>query len=788
MMKLKSRIIAHPPNKASAWAELYQEIENTLHQILSYFKFITEYDLLYIVGKAESGYYYNLYMGEHLTKNIGPLTTSQPLREGWCYLKKIGQNHLLEIHPLLIFWEDEMEDTAQISEVVVFDSYEKQNALLWYSHSKKEKVKTLKDEIVNLFDQFYYAKLKAIQPKRITSELEWDDLKYLAEKVLKQRQMDAARFAKYDPDLYLQRDVIWQTYLEFLHSDKSCLILIGPSGVGKSNFVFSVIDESLKTSSSVCALAYNGLDQGLIFEEPDNHIHTTNKSAQVSSARQLEDVLIQDFNKYLVLQQYGVLDGLAVLKILDNFMNKHEGKLVIIVDAINENKESNLLLKEINRFVKDNPYPWLKFIITSRPESWDNFRKGIELSETKYFRQKKEDTRNFNSSSILMHDPIVPIGHFSIKKELPLVYEKYRKKYDIETLYEHIPNAWKEYLSDPLALRLVSEITEKKHDGHIPLDIPFDDLTSKYVDMLATTARLESRDLDFLNQELLPRLFHPPEYPNQLLRTDLRGEKTTNGRSLDDLLFNYDEYVLGDANRRVNESFINLADNIILAKSEYAVYFQYERFYEYFGGIYLKDAATQSPDPVQFYQELGDALEQKPYLWGAVKNAFKRELKRNLTNEYEYQLIANIISSALSNRRLFRKAILDGLEEFSKENEHNFLIIKRLVGNLIEPCHGPAHSIGETLRRLVYHSRYNAAIIEPRQSIAIETAGRLSFEDILANTATDRIGAIRNSSILQIFRLWQRDREVGYRIINNLSQYAVARMGIPDIGVIESLT
>lgn len=776
IVNLAGRVTGAPPKEPSGWEELYQQLDTALHQILSQFVFVAGYDLLYIASAKQGVYIYDVYKGEQVTRAAKALETSQSLKQGWCYLKRSGRDELLEVHPLILYWDVEAGDTEQSPEVVVYHWYEEQKARLWYLHSARDEVPTENDEIVNVFDRVYYAKLKALRPKHVTSELEWVDLGYLAERIEGREQMQAAR-SKYNPDLYLQREEIRDIYGEFLQSDKTGLILVGPSGVGKTNFVFSIIDESQKTGSSVHTLVYKGIDHRLNFEQVrGDHFSDDTSFAEVLAGR-FEDVLAQDFNTYLLLQQ-GLLDGPAVLRVLDELLSKHGGQVVIIVDALNENREGSLLLRGINRFVEKHPYPWLKLLITSRPESWSEIRKGIPLSTVKYFRPTTEEVHEAAPFGLLKDDPVVLIKRFK-DTELPLVYDKYRKKYNLRTQYDHLTTVWKGYLSDPLALRLESEIATQ-HDGLIPVDLPPEELLERYVDMLKETHRLEMRDLDFLEKDILPRLFQAPEYPNQLVHTSLIGAKATSGSSLYDLVFNYDEYTVGDQGYRVNQSFVNLADALILTKSELAVQFQYERFYEHFGGIYLSNVAAGQ---FQFYRELGDALEQKPYLWGTVKNALKNELKY----KREYRFFADLANSATFTRRLLRNAILTGLEEFGRLSDDNYAQARSLVERLIEPCHGPVRSVGETLRRLLRRSEYDAEEIETRQSVAVEAAGRLRFEGVLLNAAADRYGRLRRASVLQIFRLWQEDRTVGYGIVESLGQFAVARMGLPDLGVIDSL-
>ena len=69
-----------------------------------------------------------------------------------------------------------------------------------------------------------------------------------------------------------------QAFDDFLQSDKTCFLLLGQSGVGKSNFVMSLLDEYQKRRD-LCLLVYN--------------------TAQLSHERSLVQTITEEFGKYL---------------------------------------------------------------------------------------------------------------------------------------------------------------------------------------------------------------------------------------------------------------------------------------------------------------------------------------------------------------------------------------------------------------------------------------------------------------------------------------------------------
>jgi hypothetical protein len=361
-------------------------------------------------------------------------------------------------------------------------------------------------------------------------------------------------------------------------------------------------------------------------------------------------------------------------------------------------------------------------------------------------------------------------------EELPFVYEKYRNRYNLSTDYEDIPAQVKRLLRDPLTLLLVAETYR---DDTIPIDIRSSEMIKEYVKKLIVTERIYQRDLDFLRNEIVPRIFQPPFF-QRLLPSDIEGELTTTGHQLSELIFNDDPLPGG---RRVNQSYTNLADSVILvdqeAQSELTVGFTYERFYEYFGGLHLCETAYETNDPFSYYRDISDSLATKPYLWGVLKNAFFNELKNGNT-----QLLHQLAKSISSDDRLLRSAIVYSIVEY---NEVDSEAVSKLVHNMIQPLYGPAHNIIEVAKRILFRKRYENKLLNIEQAIAIEIAGQLGFENLLAQAAVDRVGTVRQTAILHIFYLWRKDAEAGYRIIKQLNEYTVTNWDLPDPGAIDAL-
>jgi hypothetical protein len=753
LVQWRNYFIAHSsPTDPEKWKSIYLDIDSCLHDILGQFQFLASYDLIHVVAQGEGGHSYDIYTGQHVTRMQSLLRSQEQTKEQWCYLsRKTGE--LLPVHPLFIYWENELARSDSTvrhsrSEVVVYDSYSEGQLLYW--HSSLGKVPAQDPGLWDLLAQLIERLLA--QQKRVIYRLSWLDLKALSSQIAYHRMGDARR--KYNPNLYLQRQDTRQTFGDFLRSDSAILILVGNSGVGKSNFLLSLLDE-FQNSDGICILPYNG--------------------ARLAANEPIEDALARDFNHHLRLREQQPPTGYAVLQMIDELTGTGTTRkqVLVFIDALNENPSAKEVLRQIDWLVENRPFPWLKVVVTSRPEAWRTIKRGISLTEHKYFRQHGKVELGVEMTGFDYEIRVLPFPY----SELPFVYEKYRNIYNLKTVYDDIPASIKKLLRDPLTLLLVAETYR---DRAIPAELRASELIEKYVDTLKKTKRLSERDLSLLEQEIVPRLFRLPFAPI-LKPVDIHNQYTADGRLLHALIFNDGTLPGGE---RVNQSYTYLADSAILIEqdqqTEEVIGFKYERFYEYFGGLYLTEAAHDTGDPFRYYENICTVLDDKPYLWGALKNALFQELKNN-----NFELVSQLARLQLSSERLLlRSAIVSSIVEFYELGPR---VVRQFIEEMIQPLYGPAQNFSETVRRLAFRRKYDVQMLNREQAIAVEIAGRLGFEDLLTRAAADRVGSMRQTAILHIYHLWRTDADSGWRIAEQLTKHAVTAMDLPDPGVLDSL-
>ena len=130
-----------------------------------------------------------------------------------------------------------------------------------------------------------------------------------------------------------------------------------------------------------------------------------------------------------------------------------------------------------------------------------------------------------------------------------------------------------------------------------------------YVDSMlndkAEPKRLYQQDVILLEQELMPLMLKRGFYENKLTASQVQTARTKDGRPIWELIYSADSIGGG---QRVNDAYMRLRDTELLDESgtgmdDYVIGFKYERFYEFFGGRRLYQAAREQTGIVQSQRE-----------------------------------------------------------------------------------------------------------------------------------------------------------------------------------------
>jgi len=375
--------IAHGEDKPvddKGWQEKYQETENLLLAVLERFKFFEDYRIVY--GLEIQGQVFSCLQLQGMKPNTIEISLSEgdDVSAGKIYLdNRTDIGGFYELHPLFLPWPSGLfgidhpdEDNDDISLAVyhkaTYSKYEENATKVRYSVADKDTGKiSLQDDVA--LEQF----LKLIRvladlrsQKQEVEHLNWDFFEDIADQIT-WIETESIR-DKFSPDLYLQRNHIKIAFDHFLESKKAAFVLLGKSGVGKSNFVLAM--------------------QAALSETPEAYMLIIN-SAGMSNDGNLTSSLTKMLSNKLKLKNDGGFRKIDnIFAELDQINKIAEKRIVLAFDGINENEAPHKLIRRIDDFIKQNEYPWLKVLLTSRPEAWQAIqRKKRIITVSKYFRQ-----------------------------------------------------------------------------------------------------------------------------------------------------------------------------------------------------------------------------------------------------------------------------------------------------------------------------------------------------------------------------------------------------------------
>jgi hypothetical protein len=715
------------PTTVEGWNKLLEEALGLLREFLNHFAFIQNYELIRVIGREGRNYTYERHVGLTITPHQFTLPETIELDLDWFYLSKQSKDFLL-LDPLLVFWQSPTLPTISADwDTGVFERFNSNQLQYLLSNFGR----TVQDDqhvaaFVQLIDTIRQTKL----PQQELEKLTWLQFQEVAKNISRQR-MSTIR-DKYNPNLYLQRNKIKAAFDDFLSSEKKGFILVGKSGVGKSNFILALADEFGWDHHDVCLLMYD--------------------AANLDPAFPLNEQITQSFKNYLLRQGREIENIWHEVSEIDDIEEK---KVVLCIDAINENPDGHVLLKQINELIQD-PWPWLRVVVTSRPEAWLNMKIGIKLAETLFYRPHRSDRlfvemENFTYSQKL--------ESFS-EDELPQVYEKYQQAYQLQTNYENLPAAVKRSLQDPLVLWLTANIYQ---GDFISTSVKTIDVIPEYLKAMLKTERLEDRDVTFLQETLMPLMVSEGSLSNAIKaqQIDQAGQKLVDLINVESKLSN---------GRRVNQSFENLMDTEVLVRrgevADYEITFKYERFYDYFAGLRLVEIFNQVQDRYGLYANLVAKTRARPFLWGAIKSLLINDLQRDMS-------IA--IPLAQSQEYFERELIISALIDLGKDDGTGVTdVVTELMGT-DQISHGRD-------KRLKDKSR-----IRFGKLTAIEVASQLMIKTALLRAVEDIDQDIRVAAVQQIYHhLTLKNTDLVFDILDEIAARAFARWHLPSLHAIES--
>jgi hypothetical protein len=733
------------PRDEAGWASLAQEVKDLLETLLSGLAFLGRYELIRVLDVDSTSYRYELHKGLTIVEKSQSLPEHHTFRQGYFYVRR-GAEDFLGLHPLLIFWEGEMKQEKPTAPDTAIYDHLIGDEELQFLLSLSDKV--IKDDDQRIVKAFLWL-LREIGMKRPGEEgkpLSWLQLVETCAEIT-QRRMATVR-GKFRKELYLQREQTRQEFERFLQSDRHCFVLIGKSGVGKSNFLLAAEEELRHSRTDLCILMYDGakvgVEQtltGIISQDVGNHLHHP----------------VQ--NIWHEIDRLGGMQGRTVL---------------LCVDAINENPQATRLLEQLDELVQD-PWPWLKVVFSCRPETWRSIKRGVKLAEALYYRGQDAGGMEVELEAFGYSEQMEDFT----RQELAQAYVKYQRGFHLQTAYESLSPAVRETLREPLNLWLVASTYSNRT---IPPTLKVAELVEHYIDALVDTQRLEPEDLELLEEQLVPLLFREGHYSNEITGADIEsgGKKLRLTIFSEQVRRNRSGEQEQQDQRQINQSFVNLLEADILVRQrqgrEQKIAFKYERFYEYFVGKRIVQVSAGQANRASFFVTLIDATSSTPFLWGAVRNALAQEVKERgpallvILCHTDKQRVKEMLASVLVYLGQDDLQVVDTLLR-------SLMPVQKKAGELrkIQQARGKGKPVeGTDLKTR------NA------RKIAIEVAGRLKLGWVLDAAALEADSTIRAAGVRASYYLWQHDRAAGFEILEHLAEQATAGL-VPNFQVFESV-
>ncbi|MBI4319453.1 MAG: hypothetical protein HY675_13275 [Chloroflexi bacterium] len=801
------------PGSDDEWVSLGRRIVSLTQEVLNLASFFQGYDLLSILARRGDGYAYTLFKGERIVTLTGRLASEQELTPNWFYLGH-QNSRFLRLHPLFLGWEEErMSELLEscVRDAALFDKFSSRSV----SYVATVLQKTFdRKELVPEFEQAVYENIRMLKRTRHEApQLTWNLLHAVAVENIEHCFGDLK--SRYCRDRYLQRQEAKRAFHDFIASDKKLFVVVGKSGVGKSSFFLSIVDENVGMDD-VCFLLFDA------------------NSIRLGPDQRLTEKLGEHFKEYVSLRRLdgnggsildSEVDAVNFLAEIDRIVDIDSRKVVLVIDAINEHSNPYLLFDRIKEMIEQNPKRWLKVAVSSRPEVWDKLSKHVILPGGWFFASSRHSATGV---SLIGDRCSVELRPFT-EQERPLVFDLYRGPFKIQTYYEELSPEIREVIADPLALSLIAETNRNRR---IPEHLDPREIYRLYVEHLLTSEppRLREADVEFLESEIMPLLVDVDKavYRRGVAASDLHNRRTRDGRSLVD--FVNSEAVITEANRHnlvqagspveekiedesplsdgtlVCQSFINLRDVEIIVKkgegSDYELGFLYERFYEHFAGKRLQYLATQEGDKAAFFARMIAITKEHHFLWGGVKNALIGDAKELVSSAHRDRFgknapttpfteksitagMATLRSLCFSQDTRVKEMLVDALCDLGRDGPQWRAAVEKLLSSIVIQRKKPSLAARWTAR-LRSRVAGEDVVLRNAKKIAVEVGSVLGFRELLQAALLDDYSTVRAAAVRYSYHLWERDRAPGFQIVHWLAD-SVAHGFIPNLRAFEGV-
>lgn len=695
------------PRSEEEWKRLTDDCVGTTRRFLKELSFLRDYEVLWISERARSLYTAQVHKGPNI-KQV-QFEYEGVLRPGWIYISK-DRKSFLRLDPLI--QKTSAEATAIYRELT---SYAKLQYLLLTSEDPVE------EDDDNLVEEFFNLLATIENVKRVTpteDQLGWDDLYSIVEE---HNRVSTGTLRGLDHNLYLQRDKLLSFFTDFLQQDPSCFVLTGRSGTGKSSFARSILDE-IQDDQAVCPI----------------FISAPSLNQKLDLDQAITEALYKSGNRSYIPGKKSIWD------LIHHIADVGDEKMVLLIlDAVNEHSQPSRLFEQIFSLL-NNRYPWMKVLVTSRPETLELLGKSSNLSSINpgFFYKAAVDENSESSLNLpLAACEVLPFN----ANELKSVYRKYQAHYKLQTNIEEIEKNLPGVLAlikDPFYLSILA----KKNQGKaISEQINQFTLIQKFIEELRQSDIKVDRafmriDIDFLKTELVP-LFFPEKdsLVSQPLIDPLFDTSKYRDRLNDESVYSSKEF---------RNPILRLSQINIIRRSEDGtgtrVTFQHDKFLEFFLGehLFTKLPEWYKHDITQGYRELiSSALMDTPSFLGILQNSLYKHLQAGVENQGKIQV--DLKSLCINTHPSVKLVVVPVLVAFHTEGFKSQKLVEQIVTTLAQiPITRETRRDREMLN----------AVLSARET-ALETAYHLRDLDVIVEALLDRNSEVRELGIRYTYLL-----------------------------------
>lgn len=152
---------------------------------------------------------------------------------------------------------------------------------------------------------------------------------------------------------------------------------------------------------------------------------------------------------------------------------------------------------------------------------------------------------------------------------------------------------------------------------------------------------------------------------------------------------------------------------------------------------------------------------------------------------FENKRDREIVELAVTEHGYQRDGVAAALRVISPENRSRVAAIVATLLRRSDPARSEAAQYWSRIRTRLPGKKIPPVSIVNSRRVAIEVAYRLQLTELLVMAALDRLAVVRGLLVPYLYRFWKKDREEGWRLLDQLAARTRNQLGLPNVRAIE---